>query len=100
MHYKPSNFESKHRVEVIVQMWDYIGKFVVEIVGNTEGLKILEAAPGYVYQMLPVDNRGVTFMKLKNNKGGSLLCEDEENEGDDWIEGMVVSVRILERRLL
>jgi len=67
--------------------------------GNCGGLGMIEAAVDKIYDELPptpsdpFGDRPV--LVLYDENGGSLDCEDDEEEGADWLHDMVVNAEIV-----
>lgn len=91
----PNNRWGKSVVEIILKQWRYEKAFTIHVGGNCRGFDVLDAAVGMVYDhiMDTTDNAAVTLI---DPEGKTLLCEDDEERGDDWIKGMVASIRIVD----
>jgi hypothetical protein len=95
--YSPNTEWGKQHVEVTLKQWAYSATHVVQIGGNCRGFDVLEAAIGRVYDLAceDVPDGYAPRLTLTAPHGGTLLCEDDEDGGEDWIKEMAVSVRIV-----
>lgn len=90
--YDPNIYWSRQEVEITLMQWDYSAKFKVETGGNVQGWDIIESAVDQLHEMLLGEN-DIASVTLTNPAGGTLLCQDDEEE--DWVKKMIVSVVIV-----
>jgi len=88
-------FPAKQTLELTLQQWNYSKVITEEIDSNVMGLDAMEAVAYITYLNLPVDERGRPYIVLTDAEGNELLCEDEENVGEDWLKPMVVKAEIV-----
>jgi hypothetical protein len=85
-------------VKLRFQMWESTTERTVTIGGNCTGLTVMRSAVGKVYddlvESLPEDEPAE--ITLVNRDGDTLICEDEEDQGEDWLADMCVSIEIVE----
>lgn len=95
--YSPNICWGKQTVEITLKQWRYAATFKVEIGGNCRGFEVLETAIGTLFEGLydPSNPTDVARVVLKDSNGDTLLCSDDEDEGEAWLKPMVVSVAIV-----
>lgn len=71
--------------------WDY--RLTVErtVGGNCSGLDNIETAIGSYYD--DVYDTGITL--TRESDGETLLCEDDEDRGEDWLKDMLIAAEII-----
>jgi hypothetical protein len=94
--YDPNIHWAKQTIEVVLQQWADKAVFLAVIGGNCQGLDVIEAAIAEVFNGLPNEN-DTTYVELKNAAGDFTRYYDEEEQEEEWMRNMVVSVRIVEQ---
>lgn len=97
MNYDPNvarNMASQ-TVKLTFGMWDYRREMLVVVGGNTMGLSVIRCAVGSAFDSLPVDKYEAAYTTLTSGKN-ELLCTDEDGEGEDWLERMLIAAEITE----
>lgn len=92
--YSPNICWGKQHVEITLMQWAYKAVFNITVGGNTHGMSVLECAVGILYDSALPDGDGPATVILKNAKGDTLHCADDEDRGDAWLQDMVVCLRI------
>jgi hypothetical protein len=87
---------AKQTVVLSLQMWDYHAEMTVTVGGNTSGLEVIQSAVENAYETLyKASESGIAALTLTKAGGeDTLLCEDEDEQGDQWLKEMVVGARI------
>lgn len=97
--YDPNWKWGKHEVEITLMRWDYVSTHCVQVGGNTHGLNVMDCAVGSLYDsFLPdddEDNQIPSVKLIRPSDGAVLICFDDEDRGEDWLQDMVVSLRIV-----
>jgi hypothetical protein len=95
--YSPNIKWGHQHVEVVLMQWGYSKTIKVDVGGNCHGMSVIDCAAGIIcdqlYDEAEVD--GAITLVLENAAGDTLLCEDEEDRGLDWIKDMIVSAQIV-----
>jgi hypothetical protein len=81
---------STKTVKLTFGLWDYRAEETVNVGGNTIGLSNISHAVEKVYDQ----NEG--RITLTKEDGDRLLCEDEEDYGEDWLADMLVAAEIID----
>lgn len=100
MNYDPNLFCSGNRAKQIIKltfaMWDYRCKHTFELRSNIKGLSAIKAAVEQIYEDLPgFCENDIPRIVLFNEAGDSLICDDEEGQGEDWLYDMLISAEIV-----
>lgn len=104
MNYDPNYFNSgntaKQTVKLTFGMWEYRAEMTVSVGGNCKGMTIIEAAVDNAFNNLPfwtsLDDQDITRITLQNKDGDELICDDEEEDGSDWLGNMLIAAEIIE----
>ncbi len=80
---------AKQRVRLVFAAWDNRAVLEVVMVNNRSGAEAITAALDCVYE----DIEGV--LRLHDSIGDCLTCEDDEDEGVDWLRAMLIKAEIL-----
>jgi len=87
------------RVRLTFGSWQYRHSMEVNVGGNCTGLTVIKAAVEQAYVELPYTMRLgeglVAKMTLTDQEGDSLLCEDDELRGENWLTDMLVAAEII-----
>ncbi len=60
------------------------------------GLTVIESAVSDAYDRLPVmHSYEVKYINLHNSNGDVLECTDDSDEGESWLEAMLVGAEII-----
>lgn len=93
---------AKQTVQLTFQIWQYKATKEAVVGGNCMGFTVIDFAIAQVYESLPYqeiryDGKDyyVAEITLEDDEGNILLCEDEENQRDDWLRDMLVSAEIV-----
>jgi hypothetical protein len=90
--------KAKQQVELTLQTWGYSSVVFTQVGGNCLGLSVIETAIGIVYDRLvklSEETGNPVRIVLTAPDGTELICEDDDESGEDWIKDMVVGARIL-----
>ena len=95
--YDPNKtFDSVHTVELIFAMWSYKRTEIVNIKSNGSGMWMMECAVSSIYESLPENLQyKMPYIILKNTEGDELTCEDDDNDGEEWLKDMLISARFI-----
>lgn len=63
--------------------------------GNCTGLSVIEAAVEAAYDNLTIVPAYGPQIRLKDSDGNILICEDEDDRGDEWLRRMLISAEII-----
>lgn len=87
---------AKQTVRLTFGMWEYRKTMETEVGGNCTGLTVIDCAVGNVYDNLPENYYGAASMEMyaMDESGDILLCEDDEERGDDWLKDMLIAAEI------
>lgn len=94
--YDLNNRYGVHKIEIVLQAWDYRKTLIYEIGGNCKGLSVLDVDIEEVLEQLGFyndeDDEGCTIY-LENDNGDTLEYDiSDERE----LESIIVSVRIVD----
>lgn len=109
LNYDPNFAHSmaKKTVRVTLGSWDYRKVIDVTIGGNTIGLSVIESACRSIWEDLPVvgsdvfpEEGGIAQLVMtRPSEDGSgedtLIIDDEDERGEDWIADMVLAAEIV-----
>ncbi|MEN4544941.1 DUF5406 family protein [Pantoea agglomerans] len=85
-----------HKIKLTFGQWDFRAEIIAEVGGNCMGLTVIESAVSDAYDRLPtMHSYEMKFIELKNSAGDVLQCEDECDEGEDWLGKMLVAAEII-----
>lgn len=87
--YSPNIEWGKQHVEIVLMAWGYSRTFEIDVGGNRTGLDVISCA----VENLDEELQGT--VELSNAEGDTLLCEDDDDLGEEWLKSMVVSARII-----
>lgn len=75
--------------------WEFRLSKTVIIGGNCSGLENIEAAIGRVYDEACEAGNGRPRITMTRARDGEiLLCDDDEEQGEDWLKDMLISAEI------
>lgn len=100
MNYDPnmtlSGRHAKQLVSLKFGVWDYRWTIEVEILGNCLGFDVIDAAIGRAYAELPSAEYSskVARLVLTRPNGDDLYCDDEEQDGEEWLRSMLIGAEI------
>ena len=96
--YNPNAKWGGQMVEIVLKQWDYQLVKTILVGGNCHGLSVMDCAVNNLYEECcdGVADDGLPSITLARADGDTLLCEDEEDCGEDWLKNMVVSLRIVD----
>jgi len=96
MNYDPNVISdgSKQTVKLTFGMWDSRKEITVEVGGNCSGLTVIDCAVENVYDQLEPED-GITFITLTNANGDELECEDDLDQGADFLKNMLIGAEII-----
>lgn len=100
MNYDPnltcSGSMAKQTVRLTFGMWEYRKTLETEVGGNCTGLTVIDCAVGNIYDNLPENHYGAASMEMDamDKSGDTLLCEDDEERGEEWLKDMLISAEI------
>lgn len=90
-----TDMRTVHVVEMTFQQWDYRTTRTARVGGNVTGLSDnLECALSNLYDEL-ADGLSVPCLKLLNEAGDTLDCEDDEDRQDEWLKDLLVKAEIV-----
>jgi hypothetical protein len=97
VNYDPNITWAKQRVKLTYTQWDATLNVEVEIGGNCKGFCVLEAAVDRHYEQLveSVDPETTPSITLREPNGDTLVCEDEEDQQEDWLKDLCVAAEIV-----
>ena len=98
MNYDPNMTNSgrmaKQTVKMVFQTWEYMAVRSEVIGGNCTGFDVIGAAVGNAYDNL-LTERGIPYIEMMDMDGNELVCEDDENRGENWLKDMLVKAEIV-----
>ena len=86
-------------VKLTFGQWEYRKEITVVVHGNTRGMSVLRAAVGFAYDELPTDEghaADVPYLEMTKPDGNTLRVDDEEEDGEDWLEEMLIAAEIVD----
>lgn len=100
MNYDPNLFcsgnRAKQEIRVTFALWDYRNTMTIPFYSNIKGLDAIRYAVSQVYDDLPgVGPHELPRIVLTNEAGDQLICDDDEDQGEDWLFDMVVQAEIV-----
>jgi len=95
MDYDPNLKWGKQTVKLVFGQWRYRKEVLVDVGGNCTGFAVIEAAIGSFYEECTNDGDFEFELELEDAEGGLLICEDEENQGEDWLKDMLICAEIV-----
>lgn len=72
-------------------VWDYRLTKEVTVGGNGSGFHNIDSALMQVYE--EVEAKGIVLKR--ESDGETLLCEDDEGNGEDWLKEMLIAAEII-----
>ncbi|WP_313572016.1 DUF5406 family protein [Pantoea piersonii] len=85
-----------HKIKLTFGQWDFRAEVIAEVGGNCMGLTVIESAVSEAYDKLPkMHSYEMKFITMKNDVGDVLQCEDDCDEGDDWLGKMLIAAEII-----
>lgn len=98
MNYDPNLVNSgkcaTQRVKLVFGQWEYRAELFVNVGGNCRGLSVIDTAVDMAYEGLP-GTEALAHIILTRADGETLHCEDDEGNGVDWLEDMLISAEIV-----
>ena len=86
------SLKTYHVLEVTLLRWDYKRVLTVEVGGNCLGFEIFSAAISIIYDdELPCADP--PYVELTNPDGDTLMVEDLEGRGEEFLHPLVVGIR-------
>jgi hypothetical protein len=101
MNYDPNLTNSgrmaKQTVRLTFAQWEYRKTIETEVGGNCTGLTVIECAVDNVYDSLPRNRHDCAYLEMGavDGSGDTLICEDDEDSGDEWLKDMLVCAEIV-----
>jgi len=90
------NGKSTQTVRVVLGLWHYRKTFDLTLkLENYVGFEVFEAALEEIYDLCYDSDSDLATVTLVSEDGGELSCDDDCEDGVDWIKEMVVSIEIL-----
>ena len=100
--YSPNTRWGVHRVEIVLQAWEFRCVRVVQVNGNVRGHAVLDAAVDDLFEsienaafMEADDGAGLVGLHLADPSGKRMWVADDEDRGAEWLKGLIVGVRIV-----
>ena len=97
MNYDPNMTNSgrmaKQTVKLTFQQWEYKAEMIEVVGGNCTGMTVIDSAVDIAYENLP-DDRGCPYIVMTDADGNTLRCDDDEEQGEEWLKGMLVRAEI------
>lgn len=94
-------------VRLTFAQWDYRLDCTVEVRGNLRGSSVHQAAVRNLFDELlkAAECQNPRFpiasITLKRaSDGGELICDDDEDQGEDWLGDMLIAAEVLSIRPL
>lgn len=82
---------STKTIRMTFGVWDYRLTKEVTVGGNGAGFHNIDSALMQIYE--DVEATGIVLKR--ESDGGTLLCEDDENQGEDWLKDMLIAAEII-----
>lgn len=99
MNYDPNMVTSGRKAKQVVRMtfgqWEYRATFEKTVGGNGRGLSVIDCAVGQVSDDLYSDEREYGSITMLNANGDELICDDDDDMGEDWLKNMLISAEIV-----
>lgn len=76
-------------VKLVFGQWDYRKEVLIDVSGNCTGLVVIDVAIDNFYQECGDE------IELTDANENVLICEDDEQKGEDWLKDMLISAEIL-----
>jgi hypothetical protein len=76
--------------------WGYTAQHDVTVGGNCLAMDNLGCALGRLYDRLPLSRDDVSQLLLTDDKGDTLLCEDDEDGDEQWLLEMLVCAELID----
>ncbi|MGL9721858.1 DUF5406 family protein [Symbiopectobacterium sp.] len=91
---------SRQRVELTFGRWDFRVTTVVAVTCHRcSGLNVIEQAIATVYSNLPsytYEGEKMRCLLLEREEDIPLECRDEEGQGEEWLQDMLISAEIID----
>lgn len=81
------------RVRLVFGQWQYRAEMTIEVGGNCTGLDVIDAAVSNAFDQLLEDDGQARISMFKADD--ELICDDDEDRGEDWLKGMLIAAEIL-----
>lgn len=95
-HYNPNLYCHVCTYAITLMQWDYSHVIIIEVGGNVRGFDLIESAAEAIYDTLEASDN-CTVIELVNPKGEILICRDDEEEGEEWLKEMIVSIVLIKQ---
>lgn len=105
--YDPNLFlcgkRAKQTIRITFGMWHYRKVMEVELYSNISGLDAIRYAVEQILEALPPipdrhpDDQFPRIVLVAEN-GDTLVCDDDEDEWDEWLNKMVVAAEIIDAK--
>lgn len=85
-------------VKLTFASWEYRAERTVEVGGTCKGFSVIESAVYRAWEGLEFDQCGnveYANITLTDSKGEELICEDDDDRGEDWLKDMLISAEII-----
>lgn len=86
------------QVKLTFAIWEYRKEMIVPVGGNTTGLSVIRAAISFAFDKLPTEKFGseeVAYIELVKANGDEMRCDDEDDNGEDWLADMCIAAEII-----
>lgn len=87
--------EGRKTFKLTFRCWGYAAQHEVTVGGNCLAFDNLDCALGNLYDNLPLSRQDVPQLLLTDEKGDTLLCEDDEEQQTDWLAEMLVCAELV-----
>lgn len=100
MNYDPNLFlcgnRARQEIKLTFGMWQYRTERTLILYSNVAGLDAIRAAVEKTYESLPgFGSDDIPRIELIDETGDSLICDDDEDEGEDWLFKMLIKAEIV-----
>jgi len=82
---------STKTIRMTFGVWDYRLTKEVTVGGNGAGFHNIDSALMQIYD--DVGDKGIVLKR--ESDGDTLLCEDDEGQGEDWLKEMLIAAEII-----
>ena len=90
---------ARQTVRLTFGMWEARATMEVDVGGNCKGADIFDSALYQAYdRLLQAAGQGVPTLVMKLPDGDELHCDDEDDDGEDWLKAMCIGFEIISIR--
>lgn len=100
MNYDPNLFlcgqRARQEIHLTFAIWQYRAERTFVLYSNISGLDAIKCAVIEIFESLPgFGHLDIPRIVLTDENGDTMICDDEEDEGEDWLFKMLIKAEIV-----